>query len=375
MGHPIRILQVVVNMNRGGAETLIMNLYRNMDRSKIQFDFLTCKAGNFDEEIRNMGGIIHRIPYITDVGHFRYIRALNNFFSAHPEYQIVHAHMDKMSGFVLREAKQARVPIRISHSHNTQSEGGFAAKSYKWYSGRFILRDASHFFACSKKAAEWLYGDSAERAVILKNGIDFRKFRFSADLKNEAREELKLGRDSFVIGHVGRFCRQKNHSILLDIFSEIDRLKSNSFLVLVGDGPLKANIEKKAKQLGLSDKVKFLGVRNDIHRLLSSFDAMMFPSLHEGLPVTLIEAQSAGLPCMISDVITEEVDLGANLIHFESLKKTPRIWAEDMVHFVGQKQSRFMDIQDQGYEIRTSAAWMQNFYLQAYGISGEEGIS
>ena len=192
MGGPIRILHVVVNMNRGGAETLIMNLYRNMDRSKVQFDFLTCREGAFDEEIAAMGGRIHRIPYVTDVGHFGYVKALDAFFTSHPEYKIVHSHMDKMSGLVLRSAKKAGIPIRIAHSHNTSSEGGTATKVYKSYAGKFILPNASHLLACSNLAANWLFEKKANQARILKNGIDCDQFAFSAEVRKQVREELKL---------------------------------------------------------------------------------------------------------------------------------------------------------------------------------------
>ncbi len=178
MGSPLRVLHVVVNMNRGGAETLIMNLYRNIDRTKVQFDFLTCKEGVFDSEIHEMGGKIHRIPYVTEVGHSGYVKELDLFFKEHPDYEIVHSHLDKMSGLVLRAAKKAEIPVRIAHSHNTQSEGGIGAKGYKWLVGRYINWNATHMFACSEVAAKWLFGSQAHKASILKNGIECDKFQF-----------------------------------------------------------------------------------------------------------------------------------------------------------------------------------------------------
>lgn len=329
MGTPLRVLHVVVNMNRGGAETLIMNLYRNIDRSKVQFDFLTCKEGVFDEEIVKLGGKVHRIPYVTDVGHRGYIKALNTFFSSHPQYKIVHSHMDKMSGLVLRSAKKARVPVRIAHSHNTSSEGGATAKIYKWYAGKSIGTCATHLLACSNAAARWLFADKADTAKILKNGIDCDRFLFRPEIRKQVRKELQIEQEAFVIGHVGRFAYQKNHTYLIDLFAQLTQFRPNSILLLAGEGPLRLEMEKKVKDLNMENHIRFLGVRSDIERILQAFDVFVFPSIHEGLPVTLVEAQGVGLPCIISDAITKEVDLGMNLVEHVPLADK-MAWIEKM---------------------------------------------
>ncbi|MCY9660261.1 glycosyltransferase family 1 protein [Paenibacillus chondroitinus] len=365
MGDPIRILQVVVNMNRGGAETLLMNLYRNMDRSKVQFDFLTSKPGVFDAEIEEMGGRIHRIPYVSEIGHTKYMQALEHFFETHPQYQIVHAHMDKMSGFVLRAAKKAGAPVRIAHSHNTSSEGGVAARAYKWVAGTFISSCATHFVACSNKAAKWLFANKVNKAMILKNGIESEKFAFSPEVREQVRQELGLSSESYVLGHVGRFAHQKNHSFLIDIFAQLHQEKPNAVLILAGDGPLRAEIEKKVEALHLQDKVKFLGVRSDITRLLQAFDMFVFPSLHEGLPVTLIEAQGAGLPCLISDKITQEVDMGIQLVERISLENKS-VWIERINSVIARNLPRHIpsfSLSNNGYDIKNSASWTEGFYL------------
>ncbi len=369
MGCPLRILHVVVNMNRGGAETLIMNLYRNIDRSKFQFDFLTCKEGVFDEEIIEMGGKIHRIPYVTDVGHFDYVKALNVFFTTHQEYKIVHSHMDKMSGLVLRSAKKAGVPIRIAHSHSTRSEGGITAKIYKWYAGKLILSCATNLLACSNNAASWLFMNKADKAMIIKNGIECDRFVFSPEIRSQIREELEIAPDSFVIGHVGRFSPPKNHSFLIDTFAQLVKDQPDSILVLVGDGPLRLDIEKKVVDLNLTDKVRFLGVRNDINLLLQAFDVFLFPSLYEGLPVTLIEAQGAGLPCIISDVITQEVDMGIELVEYFSLDDKG-IWVERVKSMRKRLLSRNVPpetLPNKGYDIKNTAQLTQDFYLAISG--------
>lgn len=365
MGDPIRILHAVVNMNRGGAETLLMNLYRNIDRTKIQFDFLTCKPGVYDAEIIELGGNIHRIPYISDIGHTGYIRALDQFFASHPEYRIVHSHMDKMSGFVLRSAKKAGAPIRIAHSHNTSSEGGIAARVYKWVAGRSIKSCATHFVACSGKAARWLFADKGSQATILKNGIESEKFAFSLEVRSDVRQELKLQQDQFVIGHVGRFAHQKNHSYLIDIFAQFHSNYPNSVLVLVGEGPLRSDVDQKVKALKLNDKVRFLGIRSDIERLLQAFDVFVFPSLHEGLPVSLIEAQGAGLPCLISDVISQEVDMGIGLVTCIPLHDRT-LWIEELQRAAAIRHTRQIpasSLPSKGYDIKNTAAWTEGFYL------------
>ncbi|ASZ16747.1 glycosyltransferase family 1 protein [Bacillus paranthracis] len=365
MGAPLRVLHVVVNMNRGGAETLIMNLYRNIDHSKVQFDFLTCKEGVFDEEIVKLGGKVHRIPYVTDVGHRGYIKALDTFFNSHPQYKIVHSHMDKMSGFVLRSAKKARVPVRIAHSHSTNSEGGTIAKLYKWYAGAFIASCATHFLACSAAAAQWLFANRESTTKILKNGIECDEFAFNLDIRKRVREELKLHEDVFVIGHVGRFSYPKNHTLLIDIFAQFIEYKPNSILLLVGDGPLRLEIEKKVEKLNLTDKVKFLGMRGDINCLLQAFDTFIFPSIYEGLPVTLIEAQGAGLPCIISDTITQDVDLGLNLVERCSLLNI-RNWIGELQGITDKQVSRSVAqhvLAEKGYDIKNITGITQKFYV------------
>lgn len=365
MGCPLRVLHVVVNMNRGGAETLIMSLYRNIDRTKVQFDFLTCKEGVFDEEIVELGGKVYRIPYVSNIGHFGYVKALNAFFHSHKKYKIVHSHMDKMSGFVLRSAKKAGVPIRIAHSHNTSSEGGKAAKAYKSYAGRFILTTSTHLLACSNLAANWLFANKAEQARILKNGIDCNQFAFSPDVREQVREELQLPQDNFVIGHVGRFAHQKNHSFLIDVFVELMKDKPDSILVLAGDGPLRAEIEAKVRGLKIENNVKFLGIRSDINRLLQVFDVFVFPSFHEGLPVTLVEAQGAGLPCVISKEITKEVDLGINLVEYSVLEDR-MMWVEKIKKIAVSHIRRNIpasSLADKGYDIKNTAKWTQEYYM------------
>lgn len=371
MGGPLRVLHVVVNMNRGGAETLIMNLYRNIDTEKVQFDFLTCKEGVFDAEILAMGGKLHRIPYVTDTGHKGYQRDLKGFFTANPEYKIVHSHMDKMSGLVLGAAKKAGVPVRIAHSHNTESEGGILTKVYKWYAGNLINLHATDYYACSEAAARWLFKGKSKKAFIMKNGIETDKFQFCQKTRKSIRDELMLDKATFVIGHVGRFSPQKNHLYLIDVFASINQNIPDSVLLLAGDGPLKRKLKKKVEELKLDSKVMFLGVREDINKLLQAFDVFAFPSIHEGLPVTLVEAQGAGLPCFISKAITKEVNMGVGLVKHLSIKDKAS-WIESIIGLRSNNQSRIIPedtLLKRGYDIRKTAEVIQSNYLSLGGMS------
>lgn len=363
---PVRVLHTVVNMNRGGAETLIMNLYRNIDRRRVQFDFLTCKEGVFDAEILELGGRIHRIPYITDVGHFGYVKALDNFFLEHRKYKIVHSHMDKMSGLVLRAAKKAGVPIRVAHSHSTKSEGSVPARIYKWYASRFIPSCATNIMACSYAASKWLFGKDSGNCLIIKNGINLKQFAFSPGVRKKIREHLGINESCLIIGHVGRFCTPKNHVFAIDVFKEFYKLQPESVLLLVGDGPLRSAMENKVEDLNLQDKVKFLGVRSDVNCLLQAIDVFIFPSIYEGLPVTLIEAQGAGIPCLISNTITSEVDMGINLVEYLPLNDK-MMWVKRLqnraVRFSGDIKTEALE--QKGYDIQNVSAWIKEFYLNA----------
>ena len=365
MGDPLRVLHAVVNMNRGGAETFIMNLYRNIDRSKIQFDFLTSKPGVFDDEIKALGGIIHRIPYISEVGHFGYKRALNDFFAKHSSYKIVHAHMDRMSGIVLQAAKKNSIPNRIAHSHNTQSEGGVAARLYKWFAGTSISTSANQYVACTYDAATWLFQKKSKETYIMKNGIESDLFKYSEEIRKLKRTELGISDNTLVLGHVGRFAKQKNHSMLIDIFAKVQQRCPNSLLLLAGEGPLRSSIEKKVSNLQLADKVAFLGVQTNVNHLMQAFDLFVFPSHHEGLGIVLIEAQASGLPCVISEKIPKEVDLGIGLVTQLPLNNEES-FVDEVLKISSQsfrdRSVSSRSLSEQGYNIRKTAQSIEGYY-------------
>ncbi|WAA12116.1 glycosyltransferase family 1 protein [Fervidibacillus halotolerans] len=367
MKEPIRILHVFAQMNRGGAETMIMNMYRHIDRSKIQFDFVvhTEEHCAYDKEIYELGGRIFRVPRYTGKNHLNYKKSWNQFFKMHPEYKIIHGHVRSTASIYLKIAKKYGV-ITIAHSHSTSSGSGLSAivKNILQYPIRYI---ADYLFACSKDAGEWLYGKRAckkNNFYILKNAIDTKQYVFNESIRNIKRKEFKI-ENKFVIGHVGRFNIPKNHSLLIDIFKKVHDKNQNTVLMLVGDGELRPIIEKKVNELGLSDYVIFTGVRSDIPELLQATDVFVFPSLYEGLPVTLVEAQAAGLPCIISDTITDEVKI-TNLVEKLPLNLSAKEWAEKVLKYMNvyERKNTFEEIKTGGYDVNETAKWLEDFYAK-----------
>jgi glycosyltransferase involved in cell wall biosynthesis len=322
---PIRILQVVTIMNRGGLETMLMNYYRQVDRTKIQFDFMVHRneEGHYDKEIIDLGGKLFRMPQIRPGNYRLYFKQLDEFFKKHSYYKVVHSHINENSSFVLRAANRADIPCRIAHSH--LSDLGLDLKyPFRLYARSVMKNNPNNYFACSKKAGEWLFGKNhPDRGDIkvLNNAVDVKKFKFNEQVRARVRNELQTG-NKLVIGHIGRINKQKNHDFLIDIFKEVQEREPDSLLVLAGEGHLRKAVEQKVKSLGLSEHVRFLGVREDVADLFQSFDLFLFPSLFEGLPVVLVEAQAAGLNCIVSDTITKETDITGRL-KFKSLNDSP----------------------------------------------------
>lgn len=361
---PIRILHVVTYMGRGGLETMIMNYYRHIDRSAVQFDFLVHREfqADYDDEIATLGGRIYRLPQLIPWSG-SYKKALNQFFADHPEYRIVHVHQDCLSSVILRAAKQRGVPIRIAHSHTSNQDKNLKYP-IKLYYRRQIPTYATHLFACGQDAGAWMFRGAPFQ--IVNNAIDAKKYRYDPVQAKQIREELGIPDDSFVIGHVGRFVSLKNHKFLVDIFAEIQKKQENTRLLLVGDGDLRDETERKVSALGLNEKVIFAGVRSDVPELLQAMDAFVFPSMYEGLPVTMIEAQAAGLPCYISDKVPLECKI-TGLVTQIPLQTPAEQWAEQIL--ADQKLKRndtYNEIIAAGFDIVQQAQWLQDFYLKEW---------
>lgn len=378
MSEPKRILQVLTIMNLGGAETMIMNYYRSIDRSKIQFDFLLHRPerGAYDDEIENLGGKIYRMPPISPRNFFKYKSELKKFFYLHPEYEIVHSHLNSLSTFVLNAAK-ATSNVRIGHSHiaiNPIKLSDFFNKkldlkttikeALQTLLRKSVANYATHYFACGEKAGKWMFGDTAEKPItVINNAIDSSRFIYNNEIATITKKKLKI-EDKLVIGHVGRFNDQKNHFFLIEIFNEILKANSNAILLLVGEGDLRPKIEDEINKLGITEAVMFLGSRTDIPELLQSFDVFLFPSLYEGLPVTLIEAQAAGLKIIASDTISSEVNF-SKLIQFIALKESSLHWAKQLLQSIKYKRENTQKIViDSGYDIVNNAKNLEDFYLK-----------
>lgn len=358
MRKPIRVLHVVTHMNRGGLETMIMNYYRFVDRSKIQFDFLTHREeeANYNEEIRKLGGKIFSLPKLNPFS-INYRKALRKFFKNH-DYQIIHVHQDCMSSIVLKEAKKQYIPIRIAHAHNSNQDRNFKYLIKLFYK-KFIKKYATHLFACGEEAGKWMF--ETNNFKVLNNAIDSEKYKYNSVKKCEMKKKLGIPLTSIVIGHVGRFSSVKNHSFLIDIFEKLSK-QNDCYLVLVGDGDLKEQIEIKVKEKSLEKRVLFLGLRNDVHDLMQVMDVFVFPSLYEGLPLVLVEAQAAGIHCVISDSIPDDCNI-TELVHRLSLKDDTNKWVETIQeNSKTNKIDTCNRIKNRGFDIRSNAKELEQFY-------------
>ena len=322
---PIRVLQIIGSMNLGGAENFLMNTYRKIDKSKVQFDFIVHKRGVFDEEIEKLGGKIYYIKPLQEVGPFKYKKELETVFNS-KKYRIVHSHIDQVSGFILKVAYQCDIPVRIAHSHNTKNSNSLLGKIYKSYLQCKINKYSTKRYACSVEAGEWLY-KKADFEVI-NNGIDIDKFSFNDIERRKLRKKYNIGKNTLIIGHVGRFVPAKNHDYLIEVFNEYNKnINEDSILLLIGSGELKEKIIKKVKKLNLNKNVIFLEGLTDIYRYYNMMDIFVFPSLFEGLPLTLIEAQVNGLKCLISKKVTKECEITDNC-EFLDINCLPEVWSK-----------------------------------------------
>lgn len=363
---PIRVLQVVTYMQRGGLETMLMNYYRNIDRSKVQFDFLVHRdfEADYDREILELGGKIHRLPVLNPFGP-GYLKKLDQFYKEHPEYTIVHSHLDCLAGIPLKYAKKNGVPVRLAHAHNSNQTKNLKYP-IKLFCRRNITKNANHLFACSEEAGKWMFQGAPFE--VLHNAIDAERYIFNPVIREKMRREFGISQDTMVVGHVGRFMPQKNHSFLLDIFAEVHRRQPNSRLLLVGEGDLEGEAKQKAKALGLGDAVIFAGVRSDVPALLQAMDAFVLPSLYEGLPLVMVEAQAAGLPCLISDKVPIECEKTQGLVRQIALDAGAAEWADEAISCARiERRNTFQQIRDANYDIRENAEKLERFYLKIGG--------
>lgn len=362
----IRVLQVVNAADRGGAETMAMNLYRNIDREKIQFDFTNhkgCEAA-FDGEIRSLGGRVLYLPKFNGYNYFQYVGEWKRLFREHPEYNIIHIHNYNIAGIVSKVAKKMGVKTIITHSHSTRLNMPWIKKQGFSLFYKSMLRNTTHRFSCGTNAGRFLFGNKS--FTVVPNAIDTGQFHFNQEIRRKLRNSLGISEDVKVYGHVGTFRTPKNHTFLIDIFAELHKSDPKAKLVLVGNGELLDKIKAKVLSLELNDAVVFMGQQNNVNEWLSAFDMFLMPSLWEGLPVSVVEAQCAGLPCVISDVIDNDVDL-TGCVKYMSLNVSAKKWADTINSIVDTNRSEMGNLVFMsGYEIKTAAKWISDFYINAY---------
>ncbi|MGN1418016.1 MAG: glycosyltransferase, partial [Acutalibacteraceae bacterium] len=345
-------------------ENMLMNLYRNIDRSKVQFDFIehTNEKAAFDDEIIALGGKIFRCPSFKGINYFAYKKWWKDFFESNPQYTLIHGHMGRTAAIYLAQAKKKKI-FTIAHSHSTFQKN-ITEILYKLWSFpiRFI---PDCFFACSRESGISRYGKKVgSQCTVLKNAIDTGHFDFNMETRKAMRHELNV-EEKTVIGHVGRFFEAKNHSFLLDVFAEIHKKEPKSVLLLVGDGELRSKIENKAKSLGIFDSVIFTSVKADVAPYYQAMDVMCFPSFYEGLPLTTVEAQTAGLACVISDRVPDECILTQGLVDVMSLSDSAGNWADTVLEAAKKtRKSRKQEVTEKGYDIKETAKKLEAFYLE-----------
>lgn len=368
---PIRVLQVVGRMDRGGIETMIMNQYRNIDRNKVQFDFLAHfgREAAYNDEIRAMGGRIYEMPALRDENHvffwrfFSYLFALNKFFREHREYKVIHGHMTHTAALYMPIAKRYGVSCRIVHSHSTKSKAGLLGVLTNFLH-KFATKDATEFFACSKAAQKWFFTEeiiNSGNVHFVTNAIDAKRFRYDPEQRRKMREAFGL-KDELTIAHVARFRPEKNQAFMIDVLKEALKVRDDITLIFVGDGPQEEAVRAKAKACGVDNHVRFLGLRADVPDILQAADVFVLPSSWEGQPLTAIEAQASGLHCIVSDSLSRELDT-LGMVRFISLDKVNE-WV-DALFEEAQKPRRdtYEEIVAAGYDSCTTAAWLQEFYL------------
>lgn len=373
MADPIRILHVLGNTQLGGAESRIMDLYRHLDRNRVQFDFLvhTSREGYFDKEIYELGGQIYRVPRFRVYNYFFYKKAMKDFFAVHHDYKAVQGHITSTASVYLPLAKKAGIPITIAHARSAGVDKGIKGILTRWMR-RKLSHKADYLFTCSELAGISVFGEKAVRegkTIFIPNAIDCERFSYDEEVRKEMRAELGLS-EKYVIGHVGRFHYSKNHEYLLHVFAclcariqNIGRKTNRDYaLILLGEGSGMDAAKSLAEELGIGNRVYFLGNHGDIYQYYQAMDYFVYPSRFEGLPGTVVEAQTAGLKCVMSDTICKEVQV-TELVKAKSIQENPDVWAAYIEQTADyQRRSYLQEMRQAGFDVCEQAEEMMIFY-------------
>lgn len=350
----IRVLQVVNIMDRAGIETMLMNYYRVLDKTKVQFDFLTHRPvqGAYDEEIRALGGKIYYAPRLYPQNYKEYFGYMHKFFEEHGEYEIVHSHIDAMSYLPLLAAKKAGIPVRIAHSHSTAIDFDF-----KWLLKQLfrkkIVKVATNYAACSLEAGRYLFGKKDVK--IIYNALNIEKYGYNVQVRDKKRKELNLD-GKYVIGHVGRFTKAKNHMFILNVFNKLAEKDQSYFLLLIGKGELMGEVQNYIRAKKLQNRVLILSDRDDVCQLYQAMDLFVFPSKYEGLGMGAVEAQISGLKTIVSDQVPKEVKVSDEL---EVLKLDENLWIEKIFHTqLEQRKTKYCE----NYDVKKTVMDLKKYY-------------
>ena len=359
----IRILHMIGGLDTGGSQSLVINLYKAIDKNKIQFDFIIDEPKQlfYKSVIEELGGKIYTIPKFNGKNFFKVKNAWKKFFIEHPEYKILHSHVRSYASLYIPIAKKFGLKT-IIHSHSTSNGKGLIAL-FKYFLQLPLRYQADYLMSCSSIAGEWLFGKKAckkENYIFVPNALNLADFRFNEQARNDIKAEFNI-EGKFVIGHVGCFKKEKNHTFIIDVFNEVVKTRKDAVLFLVGDGNMRADIEQKVKELALENEVIFTGVRGDVNKLIQAMDVFIFPSLWEGLPVTVVEAQTAGLECFISDVITKDVCV-TQLVKPISLNCFDS-WVNSLLNATGDRVNVLEALSKSGFDMKDTAKKMADFYL------------
>ena len=362
----IRVAHIMGKMVGGGVENFVMNYYRNINRNKIQFDFI-CDEDSTNipyDEIKSLGGKVILIPPYQKI--FSYQRALKKVLQE-GNYKIVHSHINTLSVFSLFAATRAKVPIRIAHSHSTSNPCEYTKNIMKNMLRPFSKLCATDYFACSDEAGIYQFGKKVfdrKQITIINNAIDIEKYQYNEKVRRAFRKKYGIKDDYLVLGHAGRFSSSKNHNLLIDILEFCYKENKNVVLLLAGSGPLEKKIKEKVKKLNLEDNVRFLGQIDNVNELLQCVDIFVLPSLYEGLGLVLIEAQAAGCYVVASDKVPEQARV-CDDFKFISLKNDCSVWTKEILNVkLEKRKDNFTNLEIGGYNIKKEAVKLENIYIE-----------
>ena len=362
MDKPIRVLQMTASLYHGGSQNMIINLYKAIDRNKVQFDFIIDHPELIDLKpvVESLGAKVYAMPTFKGANIAEVKKAWNNFFNEHPEYKIIHSHSRSYASIYLKIARQHGLKT-IIHSHNTSNGSGIKSK-IKDLLQLNLRNTADYFFSCSLDSGKWLFGDkivNSDKFHIINNSIDATKFAYNEEIRKKYRNELSI-ENNIVYIQVGEFIEQKNHIFTIELFRQLINKQPNAKLLLVGTGEYLENIKQLANDYNLYENIIFLGKRDDVNNLLQAADCYLMPSNYEGLSLAAIEAQASGIKCLLSDKCSKDVNI-TNSIEFLPLDTNK--WLEACTDTDCVRKDRSKEIINMGYDVNTTAKWLQDFYL------------